>query len=266
MEFFYDLIFAKGLNKRAKKVFCKTKMAQSYINKKGITNTKVVGVGLDTEKYSNENPIAPETEKILDIMYGNVSLLYVGAISERKNVRLLIDAFNKIKEDNKYPDVKLFLVGTGSSSYIEKCKKALNDYAKDSVIWVEFIDNAQLKFVYEQADIFLLPSVQEIFGMVLLEAMYFGLPVISSACAGGRQLINDYFEIEEKRKVIYNEEKIKEKSNGIIVEDFKVENWASKIEFLLSNTKIANALGEKAKDTIKNEYMWDNVVERMHIL
>ena len=244
IEPIYDILFCKKINCEMKKVFCKTQMAANYIGKKGITNTTVTGVGLDTSKFDAEKDILPETQKLIDKMEGKRNLLYVGSIIPRKNTELLIKMFVELKKNEDLKDVQLILVGKGDEGYTNKCNALIPDEINDDVVWCQFIKNAQLKFIYKNAYAFLLPSAQEIFGMVLLEAMYFGVPVVSSHSAGAGTLI-------------------RHGENGLIVEQFDVNAWKSAIESLLNDLQFADKLGEAATETIKRDYMWDSISKKM---
>ena len=240
VEPIYDRLYCKKLNSRMKKVFCKTKMAAQYIADKGITNTEVVGVGLDAEKFEAETRIKADTQALLDKMAGKRNILYVGAISERKNTALLLQAFAKLKKAPENADVQLVLVGKGSEGYVQKCKSL----PQEGVVWCNFIENAQLKFVYETADIFTLPSSEEIFGMVLLEALYFGTATVASHTAGAETLIS-------------------QGQTGIIVEDFDPDTWAKALDSLLRDPQTVATLGENAAKSIREHFMWDGIAEKM---
>ena len=240
VEPIYDKMFCKLLNSKAKKIFCKTKMAAEYIGKKGITNTTVVGVGLDAEKFEAETEVKAETQALLDKMENHRNILYVGSISERKNVALLMEAFAQLKQQPSFADVQLVLVGKGSESYVNQCKAI----TQQDVVWCSFIENAQLKFIYEKANIFTLPSLEEIFGMVLLESMYFGATTVASHTAGAETMIQSG-------------------ETGIIVEDFDAESWATALSKLLDNPQYAQRLGENAKQSIRKNFMWDGIADKM---
>lgn len=244
IEPIYDRIYCKKINNEMKKIFCKTQMSKEFIEKKGLTNTVVTGVGLDVAKFDAEKSILPETQDLIDRMRGKRNLLYVGSIIPRKNTELIVRTFVKLKENIQNSDLQLVLIGKGNSEYVQKCTELIPDNLKDAVVWCTFIKNAQLQYVYKKAYAFLLPSVQEIFGMVLLEAMYFGLPVVSSHSAGAGTLIQN-------------------NRNGLIVEQFSTSAWKAAIEKLLEDEKFARNLGNEAQKTIKNEYMWDSIADKM---
>lgn len=244
IEPIYDRLFCRSIDMNVRKVFCKTKLSKAYIEKKGIADSIVVGVGLDIDKYEKENSIETETKALLSKMEGHRNLLYVGQMIKRKNVDLLIKAFLEVKKRAPNVDIQLVLIGKGDDQYMDYCKSMIVPGLRKNVIWCGSIKNAQMKFIYQAATMFLLPSAQEIFGMVLLEAMYFSLPVISSYNAGADTLI-------------------KSGENGVIMDTFNEIAWADQIIRLLSDKSVALRMGRAAGERIRNEFMWDNIVNKM---
>lgn len=243
MEKIYDKLFVRKLNNNVKSVFCKTEMARLYLESKGFTKCVAIGVGLDTEKFDKENHIEPETEELLQKMHGCKNIVYVGAISKRKNVRVIAKFFDIIMM-NRDSQAQLIIIGKSENGYWKECEKEFSDKTQNAVIHVPFVKNAQLKYIYPNADVFVLPSVQEIFGMVLLEAMYFGVPSIASGSAGARTLIEDG-------------------KSGYIVEGFEPEEWAKKVSRLLENENLRNEIGKEAAERIRRYFMWDRIAENM---
>lgn len=244
LERIYDALFCKTLNKNVKKIFCKTEMSKEYLEKKGFKNCVAVGVGLDTEKFDNEKIIEPETIELLKKMDGYRNLIYVGSVSKRKNIALLIKAFNIIKSDKQNRDVQFVIIGKDEGGYFEECKKIVEPQTESSIVYKPFIKNSQLKFIYQQADIFLLPSVKEIFGMVLLEAMNFGLPTVASGSAGAKTLIENGV-------------------SGVVLDDFSDEKWANAIQELLDSEKKRKFMGNAASELIRKHFTWESIVDKM---
>ncbi len=242
VEKLYDLLLVKSLNKNVKSFFCKTLMSKYYLEGKGIHNCTVVGVGLDPDKFESEKIIEPETLALLNKMNEKKNILYVGQIIPRKNVDLIIRAYLSVREKNS--DCQLVLVGSGDSEYKKQCEALIPESYKDSIVWCSFIKNAQLKYVYKMASVFVLPSSKEIFGMVLLEAMYFGVPVISSHSAGADTLIVDNI-------------------NGLIIDSFDSALWSQSIMNILSCQNKAKSFGNSASNTIKQGYMWLSIASKM---
>lgn len=97
--------------------------------------------------------------------------LYVGRLVDVKNIALLVEEFNT----NGKP---LTIVGSG---YLEK---ELKQQAKENISFTGFIDNEKLGEIYQANDVFVLPSYYEPWGLVIEEAVYWGLPVIVSDKVG----------------------------------------------------------------------------------
>ena len=124
-----------------------------------------------------------------------------------------------------------------------------------TLIYQEKASQAELPDEYRQSDVFLFPSKYEIFGMVLLEAMYFGLPVISSYNGGSSVLIKDESDSKGQRNELSNT------ANGIIVKELSVSEWADSIETLISNKERLKAMGENAANTIREHFLWDRLAD-----
>lgn len=243
LEKIYDFLFCKFLNEKIKKIYCKTNKSENYINRKGLINTTTVGVGLNVSKFDNVQ-IDNNVENLLEVINNKRVLLYIGSISKRKNVKFLIQVFNKLKKDSKFKDVVLLLIGKSEGNYLNDCLNEISDEYRKSIIIIEKIPNSQLKFIYQKADIFLLSSLQEIMGMVLLEAMYFGVPCVCSNTAGSTQLIENGVD-------------------GFILNNYSVDEWSNQIKQILNNPEFGKQIGELASKNIKQNYMWINIVNKM---
>lgn len=97
--------------------------------------------------------------------------LYVGRLIECKNLKFLIERFNG---NGKF----LTIVGKGE---LENKLKAM---AKENISFMGFVENDKLPEVYKAHDVFILPSRTETWGLVVEEAIYWGLPVITSDRVG----------------------------------------------------------------------------------
>lgn len=242
MEKIYDRLFSSFINNRAKKIFCKTNMSAEYLLKKRINNTKVIGVGLDTQKLDIVTSINSDTLQILNQLEGYYNILFVGSIIARKNIAFLFKTFNQLKKLNKEKKIQLIVVGKGDPKYLDYCYSLLDLEVRKSVRHYDFIDNTQLKYIYQFADLFLLTSTQEIFGMVLLEAMYNGLVTISSYNAGSNTLI-------------VNGE------NGFVINSFDCNEWVSCIENILFDENKKKYMGNNANKTIVENFLWNRIVD-----
>lgn len=101
-----------------------------------------------------------------------------------------------------------------------------------------------MKFIFSKAEVFALPSVHEIFGMVLLEAMYFKTAIVSSHSAGAETLIENNI-------------------SGIVIDDCDQYRWAETIKYLLDDKDLRNAFGRAAHERIIERFSWEAIAEIM---
>lgn len=105
------------------------------------------------------------------------NFLYVGRLSEEKNLEFLIKTFNEL------PQLKLNIVGFGPQ------EDELKIMAKENIVFHGAIDNKELSKFYQSNDVFILPSKSEPWGLVVEEALNNGLPVLLSDRVGCREEI-----------------------------------------------------------------------------
>ncbi len=105
-------------------------------------------------------------------------ILYTGRFSDEKNPQLLLEAFNKIPHKNK----KLFFVGDGPLR--RKVEAEAQKIGLNGIYFIGFQPRESVFNFYAMADVFVLPSKRETWGIVVNEAMCFGLPVITSDQVG----------------------------------------------------------------------------------
>lgn len=249
----YDFFFTKKINQQIPYKFVKSVLAYDFMEKKGYTGLTNVGVALDTSRFADVE-ILPETKQLIDFMKANQCLLYVGSLIERKNYPFLLETYKKMLQRN--PEIKLVLIGKSKvsgvekylgkkdSAYAAKYDKMLTEKEKAGIYHLERLANPQLRYIYPLAKAFLLPSILEIFGMVLLEAMYFGAPVVSSRNGGSLTLMADG-------------------KCGQIVEKFDAEKWCDAISKYLDDPQYAKNVANAAMKKVKEEYTWDAITQKM---
>lgn len=173
------------------------------------------------------------------------TFLYVGQMIKRKGIGWLIKAIDIIKSENN--NIKLILVGDGAhKKHFEKMVNNLNltDY-------VEFkgkiTDQIELASFYKSADVFVLPSLSEGLPTVLLEAMYFGLPVVATDILGIKEYFQDYAALVPPE----DQKRLAEAMINLFDED---------------ELKKAEKLSKKAKKIIETQYSWDGVAKEYESL
>jgi glycosyltransferase involved in cell wall biosynthesis len=110
-----------------------------------------------------------------------VQFLYVGDFSKNKNIQISINALSKMYDEGK--NIEFVLVG-GGGDYDTAIKKLAAKHSN----WIKLVERTNdiedLKKIYETSDIFLMPSKYETFGLVYIEAMSQGLPIVFSEGQG----------------------------------------------------------------------------------
>lgn len=144
-------------------------------------------------------------------------ILFVGQMVERKGIKYLIEACKKVDMNN---------------AILKICGRGLAEYSREynDLKWVKFIYNAtdeDLAKLYQTSDVFVLPSLLEGFGLVILEAMSFGKPVITTSNTGGLDVIEEGID-------------------GYIVPIRDTDSLAERIERLKLNPDLLAKMGEAA--------------------
>ena len=227
--------------KRNKNVPCLTKSeaAAQTLKDKGFLDVTPVGVGLDME---NLEPVSTEDGKI-NSTESPYRLLYVGKLEERRNLFFLLEVFRKLlKKDSGF---ELTIIGNGEKEYKEAfLKKAESLIEEKKLHYMEKMTQIELGGVYQNSHLLVFPSNYEIFGMVLLEAVYYNLPIISSDNGGADMLIRD-------------------EENGLIIPQFDSTLWAEKIYYLLREPGVYQNIVKNLQNDDKSRLTWDGIVEKM---
>jgi glycosyltransferase involved in cell wall biosynthesis len=109
----------------------------------------------------------------------NRYVLYIGGLSQRKNIKNLILAFWNIQKDIP-EDYKLVIVGKRERSFKKLNELIATLNLEDKIIFTDFVKVPCMPYLYSAADLFVYPSLYEGFGLPPLEAMACGTPVITS--------------------------------------------------------------------------------------
>lgn len=132
--------------------------------------------------------------------FSSFKYLYVGRLAPEKNLSLLIDTFNDIGDE-------LIIIGSGPE------KEQLEKRAKNNITFLGYVNNSALADIYNQCNVFILPSLSEPWGLVVEEALALGLPVIVSDRVGCKDdLVNNnglIFDANDKNSLKNAMEKMK---------------------------------------------------------
>lgn len=160
-------------------------------------------------------------------------LLYVGSMIERKGLDLLVSALRYVDEN-----FQLRIVGNGTDKEIEELRTRIkNANIEDNIIFCGYKEGQELLEEYQKAQIFVLPTREDCFGLVLLEALCAEVPIISSKYADGAYDVID------------------EGKNGILVDPYDSKEFGDTINKVL---KKEISLDGK-KDIIVDKFTFDEV-------
>lgn len=220
------------LRRKAIGAFCKTSEAQSFLIERGYRHSHVVPVGLDFSKFQNRRDRDWRTQ--LGLGQDDQFVLYVGQLEKRRNPEFIAELASESKKN-----VHFVLVGEGPSRpQVEAIQHTRN---LKNLHLVGQLKQEELPALYEQADVFILPSEYEIYGMVVIESLLFGTPVVSTGTAGPKDII-------------------KEGTQGQIIPELGIKEWLNAIA--LYNAQSAK-LGTDEERTLyaKKRFDWKEIAK-----
>lgn len=209
--------------------------AKEYLTALGADARKIfIGWNtVDNALFEKGSAIANKEKEILRNKLGIKTkkvLLYVGQLIERKGIYNLLDAFSKLKKDTD--DVTLLFVGTGMER--ENMGKRCADENIRDVVFSGFVEYEQLPKYYAISDVFILPSHEEVWGLVINEAMACGLPVITTDKVGA------------------SADLVKDGVNGFVVGDGDSEKLYNAMKNIVEDNRLRQEMGQASRKIINN--------------
>lgn len=239
----YDVVCLPKMKRNMKYNFVKSDLAKQFLADKGFANVHTLGVGLDRDNINMRREPNPVLEEKLECLKDKKVLLYIGVLEERRNILFLLQVFNALKSRLE-EDIALLIVGDGKPEDTGRYFEFSRNHQLDGhILHLPKVAQQDLWQIYEASDVMVFPTNYDIFGMVLMESMYFRVPVISSVNGGASTLIKDNF-------------------NGIIIEQFDEELWAEASGRLLSDEILHKRLQTEAYNTI-SAVTWDQIADDM---
>lgn len=162
----------------------------------------------------------------------DIVILSIGSFIDRKGLDILIKSFENIRNRNEELKISLVLIGGGELK--DKYISYINDNKIEDITIIDFLDKEDLIMYYKLADMFILPTREDIWGLVVNEAMSFGLPIICSDRAGaGLDLMID-------------------NKNGFLFESENIDDLSLKIECLVNDESKRKEFSKESLNIIKN--------------
>ena len=233
-----------------------TKLIQFGLNSRSviITTSNYSKAGLQPLFKKNKiYPVYQSSENFSiqkTIENGKKYILHIGTFEKRKNLLTLIKAFKKLKDELKV-EYKLVLAGStyinGDNKVLSKIQKYIEEHNLfNSIIMPGYVDKNKAIYFYNNSLMYVFPSIDEGFGIPLIEALKFKVPVICSDIPIFREIASDsvlYFEkkneinlFERMKELIQNEEL----SSKLVLKGIKRVKKYNRYNFIKEFEKIYN--------------------------
>ncbi|WP_297517894.1 glycosyltransferase family 4 protein [Thermococcus sp.] len=160
-------------------------------------------------------------------------ILYVGRLEPRKGVNVLVSAMRWI-------DGTLLVVGNGNMLPLLRSEAKMLGVS-ERVRFMGTVEYGLLPRIYGASDVFVLPSLSEAFGIVLLEAMSSGVPTVGTTVGGIPEIIDRC---------------------GLLVPPGDARKLAEAVNMILDNKSLAKKLGRLGRERVEEIYSWNVIVRR----
>jgi D-inositol-3-phosphate glycosyltransferase len=223
----------------ADRVICATDQERASLRQLyGAPDAKVavIPLGVDLERFQPADKL--DARAALGLKQERI-ILFVGRIEPLKGLDILINAASLLESD---VECSVLIVGGDESSQPQI--RELTQLARDRgiehrVAFAGSVDHEKLPLYYNAADVCVVPSHYESFGLVAVEAMASGVPVVASRVGGLSGTVKDG-------------------ETGYLIPWLCPEPFAERIELLLENEPLRQSLGEAAREAMVR-YRWENV-------
>lgn len=211
----------------------------------------VVPLGVNLDMFPSIHEPDRLQNRILERQKRNLGgkpvLLFVGRLIPQKGLHHLLEAFVEVVKQE--PDAKLLIAGSSyygkeiETEYLKKCRKIVEPCATQ-VEWLGYVPNDQLPSIYQLADLLVTPSVgNESFGLVNLEAMATGLPILSTSVGGIGEVVQDGV-------------------NGkLLSPDILSKRIEKTVLHWLNNPQLLKEMGKQSRKMIEEKFSWKRVAE-----
>ena len=197
----------------------------------------IIPNGIDVDRFGGDQVLP-----LKQYADGKLNILFVGRLEPRKGFRYLLRAFPYVKE--KLPQVRLIVVGAYRKKDIAPHLRYVREHHLTGVKFVRHVSDEELPRYYRSCDVFCAPSTGfESFGIVLLEAMAAGKPVVASDIPGYRDLLEDG-------------------KQGLLAERKNERALAEAIVRILKDPGLRHKMGEEGRIKAR-QYSWPEVASRV---
>jgi phosphatidylinositol alpha-mannosyltransferase len=208
--------------------------ANEYIQRYFPGDYDIIPNGVNIEHFAKKSKFPREFND------GKLNILFQGRMEKRKGFPHLLKAYSHVKWE--YPNCRLLVVGPGNID--RESARVISERGLKDVHFVGFVSDEELPKYYQMADIYCSPATgDESQGIVLLQSMAAGTPIIASSIPGYRTVIKD-------------------NHDGLLIDPWDELQFSRQLLMLLKNKELRQRLSNKAKETVK-KYDWNVVVDQI---
>ena len=199
----------------------------------------IVQPGIDFQKFNKKNS---EITKSVILKYSLPEdyILYLGTLEPRKNISSIIRAYGSLRNSDKITE-KLVIAGKKGWLFSEIFDLIKSLDLENEVILTDYVAEFDKPAIYQNAKLFVFPSLYEGFGMPILEAMAAGIPVITSNTSAMPEVAGDA---------------------AILVNPLSIEEISEAMLEVMNNDKLSNELISKGFDQCR-KFTWSNSTNKL---
>jgi glycosyltransferase involved in cell wall biosynthesis len=203
----------------------------------GADRIRMLPNGVDIDKFTIDPTDVPTQDREENLV------LFVGRLESRKGIHVLLSSLDLLKTP-----VNLVLVGPNySDEYSRKILSQVENEKRKGKHTIAYRGSPNLDDLvkwYKKASIFVCPSLCETFGIVNIEAMSCGTPVIASDIEGIRDIIENG-------------------KDGLLVPPNNPSALAGSVQYLLDNENVRTKLGKEGRKKVEREFSWRAIAEKL---
>lgn len=238
----YLALGGRAMLQNAQAVHC-TALAEARQSEKYFPKgrAEVVPLVFDLSHFSDLPGTKPARQTFPELFNGKPILLFLSRLHQKKGVTQLISAARLLRERDV--EFNLAIAGTGDPNYEKQIQDQIqSSRLNDSVQMLNFVSGIEKVSLYESADLFVLPTFQENWGFVTIEAMATGTPALTT------KGVDIWPELEA--------------SGGAKISDGTPEAFADSIELLLQDKARLTQMGHTARQWVLNHFDTASIVNR----
>jgi spore coat protein SA len=207
---------------------------------------KQVHLGVDLQQFRPPHVVKRARLRKKYGLQGTFVFAFAGRIIPRKGLPVLMKAMSKVRKS--VPQVSLVIAGRGISNYMDRLKNKAHRLGV-SAAFIGYKSHQKMHEVYGMSDCLVCPSQKhEAFGLVNVEAMATGIPVIASQIGGMKEIIQHG-------------------KNGFLIEKYRKSGaFAASMLKLAKNRYYSQSLGKQARSDMKQQFSWANTVQSLNEL